>query len=181
MGGSTHRYFIVFPDRDLFMLQTHDIPALDWSLWHDSLMSYWRRFGRPGLEQVSLDVDRHIDFEYNPSWGNAGYALVKKIVYGASHAELRHLWFIDYRIKRNPRVRAPSTKQEQELAQGVVLAPWQRLNGPRVFNTGRRRFAEVWEGQLGHGPGHYHTWDAGSEVPSGSVINMAWRGLSIGL
>jgi hypothetical protein len=59
------------------------------------------------------------------------------------------VWFIDYRIKRNPRHQATPGRKAHE----------QGKNPPKVFYASDRRFVEVKNGQLGKRPGHKPTWN----------------------
>ncbi|KAH6845756.1 hypothetical protein B0I37DRAFT_312085 [Chaetomium sp. MPI-CAGE-AT-0009] len=152
--NSRRRYLTVFPDQDLFILQPYDITDLNWKLVRDS--------------------ERHMALEYNPAWDKVwGYDHAKDtVVRGAvrdfidglafSTGEAGtpfFLWFIDYRIKRNPRYQ----KLDEEGTEGP------RDDPPRTFYAKDRRFVEVKRWQLGDCAEHNRMWDVSLEDNSYGV------------
>ncbi|KAK4164697.1 hypothetical protein QBC43DRAFT_352792, partial [Cladorrhinum sp. PSN259] len=143
--NSRRRYLTVFPGQDLFILQARDITAVDWNL-------AWHNFPK-----------RHMAVEYNPAGDKIRHypqrarnpcEFIDNLSWSTAVAEPFTLWFIDYRIKRNPRYQKPS----QEQAKGLGDKP------PRVFYASDRRFVEVKERELGCLVGHERMWDGGYEV-----------------
>ncbi|KAK3937295.1 hypothetical protein QBC46DRAFT_416538 [Diplogelasinospora grovesii] len=164
LDGFTRRPLSIFPDQDLFILQTHDIAALDWDFTRDSIPSYtlatcdWIQYA---------DGERHMALDYDPVWDKAGHdcwprrdwEFIGDIVENTARAEERfYLWFIDYRIKRNPRYQDQGPAGERAGGLGH--------EAPRVFYASDRRFVEVKKQQLGYWSGHDRLWDGGYEVPA---------------
>ncbi|KAK0656668.1 hypothetical protein B0T16DRAFT_433563 [Cercophora newfieldiana] len=150
---SRHRYLTVFPDQDLFILQPNDITALNWKLVRES--------------------ERHMALEYNPAWDKVwGYDHAKDTVvrgavrdfiddlaFSTGKAGTRFfLWFIDYRIKRNPRYQMLDEERTE----------WPRDDPLRTFNA-KDRFVEVKPWQLGDCAEHNRMWDVSLEDNSYGV------------
>ncbi|KAK0744359.1 hypothetical protein B0T21DRAFT_357689 [Apiosordaria backusii] len=160
--NSRRRYLTVFPGQDLFILQPHDIAALNWDLIWDSFPSY--RFLAGDWIRISWDeCERHMALEYDPAWDKVAHNtrrgpawdFIVDIVWNTALAGSFSLWFIDYRIKRSPRYQEPTKEQAKALGD----------KPPRAFYASDRRFVEVKEKQFGQWAGHDRMWDAGYEVP----------------
>ncbi|KAH6843399.1 hypothetical protein B0I37DRAFT_393624 [Chaetomium sp. MPI-CAGE-AT-0009] len=138
--NSSLRYLTVFPVQDLLILKPPDITDLDSRITYNIFPSLW---GSCYLNAA---------FEYDPAWDrihtNPGYD------FSSAHAFC--VWFIDYRIKRNPRYPETTKEQAQELGGRPAT----------VFYANDSRFVEVNERLLGRVKGHDRMWDAGYEVPT---------------
>jgi hypothetical protein len=176
--NSRRRYLTVFPDQDLFILQPYGITALNWKLVRESIPSWkyepkykeWWQIGAINW----VEGERHIALEYNPAWDKVwGYDHAKDtVVRGAVRDFIDDLafstgeagtpfflWFIDYRIKRNPRYQ----KLDEERTEGP------RDDPPRTFYAKDRRFVEVKRWQLGDCAEHNRMWDVSLEDNSYGV------------
>jgi hypothetical protein len=176
--NSRRGYLTVFPDQDLFILQPYDITALNWKLVWESIPSWkyepkykeWWQIGAINW----VEGERHMALEYNPAWDKVwGYDHAKDtVVRGAVHDFIDDLafstgeagtpfflWFIDYRIKRNPRYQ----KLDEERTEGP------RDDPPRTFYAKDRRFIEVKRWQLGDCAEHNRMWDVSLEDNSYGV------------
>ena len=160
--NSRRRYLTVFPGQDLFILQPHDVTALNWDLVWDNFPTYSFRAG--DWRQIRwAEGERHMALEYDPAWDKVAHNtrgpawdFIVDIVESTALAESFSLWFIDYRIKRSPRYQEPTKEQ----AKGLGDKP------PRAFYASDRRFVEVKKEQFGQWAGHDRMWDAGYEVPT---------------
>jgi hypothetical protein len=169
--NSRRRYLTVFPGQDLFILQSHEIAAIDWDFIWDSLPTFrlhaggWLKMGR-------AKDKRHMALEYDPAWDiedvethplrydRSFWLLIANIVYNTAMAGPFSLWFIDYRIKRNPRYQEPAETQSKALGDDTR----------RTFYASDRRFVEVKEKDLGDGAArHDRMWDNGYEEPTADL------------
>lgn len=92
--------------------------------------------------------------EYDPAW-DMEVPGFEDIVYRTAEAGALSLWFIDYRIKRNPRYTGLQNTY------------------PKIFYASGRRFVEVEVNQLGGWAGHDRMWDAGYEVPTEDIYSCS--------
>lgn len=109
-----------------------------------------------------------ITLEYQPAWDklfhyeNGHYVPsgpeIHDIAWYTPEAGPFSLWFIDYRIKRNPGYQEPAEEQAKPKARGH--------KPPRVFYARDRRYVEVNMKQLGRWVGHDLMWDADCELPT---------------
>ncbi|KAH6650518.1 hypothetical protein F5144DRAFT_637426 [Chaetomium tenue] len=130
--NARRRYLTVFPGQDLVILQSSDIRFLNWN----------RILNRSGFPY-------HMALAYDPAWDERIPDL-NRMVYDTAEAGSFALWFIDYRIKRNPR--------------------YTGLEGSsKIFYASDRRFVEVEVEELGGWAGHDRMWDAGYEVPTKDI------------
>jgi hypothetical protein len=152
--GSKRRYLTVFPCQDLIILQSLDVTAFHWDVAWNSFPNYDFDFDLEHWYRIAYwdEPDRHIAMEYDPAW-DTDRSLIFGIVLKTASADPFYLWFIDYRIKRNPRYQEPTKEQ----ATG--------RKDPTVFYASDRRYVEVEDNQLGAGANHDCMWDAGYEVP----------------
>ena len=162
--NSRRRYLTVFPGQDLFILQSHDITALDWDFVWYSFPGYYLHLGDwlPRIPSFLDRVDRHMALEYDPAWDKVphfteapDYDFISSLVLNTAWTKSFTLWFIDYRIKRNPRYQEPTKEQ----GKGRGDEP------PRTFYASDRRFVEVKEKQFGQWAGHGRMWGYEVEVP----------------
>jgi hypothetical protein len=174
---SRYRYITVFPTQDLLILQIRELPTPHFlQNSHDviALNDHFLSFIFPSLlSPVGNDTktyyrhqyDLHVAFEYDPAWDTVNHHLPDFPSYGsrllenmikstASEGQFSFVWFIDYRIKRNPRHQAATGEN------AVGLDSEQS----KVFFASDRRFVEVKEGQLGGEAGHEKLWDTGYET-----------------
>jgi len=145
--GPTRCYLTFFPNQDLFILQTHDIASLDWSLVRDSIPSYTfeASLGWTQLSAWHPEGERHIALEYYPAWDQymIGNEIQSCILESTAQPDLEpfHFWFIDYQLKRCSDERAITEVEPAEQ------------QGPREFYARDRRFVEVRDGELVSFPG----------------------------
>lgn len=145
--NSRRRYLIVFPSQDLFILQPHDITAVNWDLIWDSFPS--SRFRAGDWIQIRwAECERYMALEHNPAWDKVAYNtrgpawdFMVDIVESTALAGSFSLWFIDYRIKRSPRYQEPTKEQATGLGDKPQIA----------FYASDRRFLEVKKSSLDSG------------------------------
>ncbi|KAK3291174.1 uncharacterized protein B0H64DRAFT_409989 [Chaetomium fimeti] len=158
---SSLRYFTIFPLQDLLILKPPEVSYFDMGITDDifpSLVSHdnYKKIGR-------YVHSRNAALEYDPAWDKIRHNgvehrtpnIVRDIVESTSMSYTFSIWFIDYRIKRNPRHDQEATEEQADKSG----------DGPAtVFYANDRRFVEVKKGQLGRTKGHRRMWDAGYEV-----------------
>lgn len=155
--GSERRYVTIFPNQDLVVLQSVDVGAPhDWRFVWDLV---WESFPSKVFcpeQDAWKDSDRrlperHMALEYNPAWDTAAFRLILDIVMATAEAGCPStLWFIDYRIKRNPRHQATELEDKYQ----------------KVFYASDRRYIEVDTDELGGWADHDRKWDTGREGPA---------------
>lgn len=102
--------------------------------------------------------------EYDPAWDRSDMSwIVDWIVSNTAPAGPFTLWFIDHRIKRNPRYQATGLGDESQT----------------VFCASDRRYVQVHGRQLAGWAGHRRMWDAGIELPEDvdHFYSHSWSGL----
>ncbi|KAK0749331.1 hypothetical protein B0T18DRAFT_460310 [Schizothecium vesticola] len=149
--NSGRRYLTVFPSQDLFIMQSLDVTAFDWQDWEVVWNSFHTYDFLTGDWQWNDPTGRHIAVEYDSVWDGSDRCFIGGIASNTAPVGAFTLWFIDYRIKRNPRYQEPT--KEQPAGPG----------DPTVFYASDRRYVEVNSWQLGGWAGHNRMWDAGGE------------------
>ncbi|KAK5661143.1 hypothetical protein OQA88_11034 [Cercophora sp. LCS_1] len=163
--GGSRRYFTVFPDQDLFILQPPQcLPSLPWNMVWDSIPSYkclegkWNQIHKHD-PQVS-EVRRHIALEYDPCWDHAAVPttdepeqaalmFIESLVLLACQTPF-NFWFIDYRIHRNFEDEwSTDDESDEEVSndEGEIKVK-QGENGRDAFLGSNCRFVEVKTSEL---------------------------------
>lgn len=161
--GSKRRPLPVFPSKDLVILQSLDLSDLDWQ----DLEAVWDSFPTYFLHQgdcVRNDPSGHMAVEYDPAWDRSDMSwIVDWTVSNTAPAGPFTLWFIDHRIKRNPRYQATGLGDESQT----------------VFYASERRYVQVHGRQLAGWAGHKRMWDAGTELQEdvNHFYSHSWSGL----
>ncbi|KAK0655765.1 hypothetical protein B0T16DRAFT_397661 [Cercophora newfieldiana] len=139
--NSRHRYITVFPERDLFILQSPGIPALD-CVWINLptfrvIMREWA---------VTTQGGRHMALKYDPAWdtdtdvdntGSSRWDSIHSIITVTAFVSDFSVWFI---VRRNP------------MYQGAHKPS-------RTFYATDRRFVEVDICETGEQNGHSQMWN----------------------
>ncbi|KAI1142543.1 hypothetical protein F5Y05DRAFT_422624 [Hypoxylon sp. FL0543] len=115
---STYRYFVVFPNQDLFCIQPYSFETIDYDRisYHSGIGS--RYYGFKDLQNVAL--------EFDPAWEtlewSAGHEGMDVVTYFRQNIllwpDFEKLWFIDYNIKRK---RPISTKGQATQPDSMVF------------------------------------------------------------
>ncbi|KAK1836262.1 hypothetical protein QBC39DRAFT_339229 [Podospora conica] len=166
--NSRRRHLTVFPCQDLFIAQLRDITDVDWSFPWNSFPNFELQDGSKDWNRACSAYDRKIAVEYNPAWDRGNHLklswhywdFVVDIVNSlcGGNTALDTLWFIDYRIKRNPRC--------QESTVGDTWPPREMCPPREIFYASDRRFVEVLKDECGQEDGHDLMWDDGYQVPT---------------
>ncbi|KAK4451560.1 hypothetical protein QBC34DRAFT_423557 [Podospora aff. communis PSN243] len=138
------RYLTVRPEQDLFILQSHDILAIDWNILMDCPPPIATFLTRVGVKERQENGKRsllttRVTLPCNTTPGG--------IIFATAGAGRMTLWFIDDRIKRSPGYK------KDPRAENTALAP------PREFYASDRRFVEVRASEIGCHASHGRMWD----------------------
>ncbi|KAI0137932.1 hypothetical protein F4776DRAFT_670900 [Hypoxylon sp. NC0597] len=115
---STYRYFVAFPQQDLFCVQPHNFQNTNHGMIENGFSMILSYYG--------FNAVKNIAFEFDPAWETSqqspGYAQLDMTDYFYRGLPLNYefetVWFIDYSIKRRHHV---PTKKQAERSDGTVF------------------------------------------------------------